>query len=201
MTTERISSSPRAMLWTSTVTLASRSAFCMTATMSTARTTPGIVPGPAEDVDAAEQDDRHDRQGHALARVGAGARQTRGQDDPASAAIRPDSTNRPILTRVTRTPEKRAALGVLADRVDLAPDPRPVEDDAEDDGEQRGRSRTARGSASRARARSRISVNAGGKSLTPRGPSTISARPRNRARVPEGDDERRQAGAGHEQRR
>ena len=73
MTTETISSSPRAMLWTSTGTLASRRAFCMTATTSTARTTPGIVPRAAEDVDAAEQHDGHDGEGHALGVVGAGA--------------------------------------------------------------------------------------------------------------------------------
>ena len=40
-----------------------------------------------------------------------------------------------------------------------------------------------------------------GKSLTPRGPRTIRARPRKSARVPEGHDQRRQAAAGDEQRR
>ena len=56
------------MLWTSTVTLARRSAFCMTATARTASTTPGMRPRAAEDVDAAEQDDGHDGEGHALRR-------------------------------------------------------------------------------------------------------------------------------------
>ncbi len=98
------------MLWTSTDTLASRSAFCMTATTRTARTTPGIVPAPAEDVDAAEQHDGHDGQGHALAGVGAGARQAGGQDDAGERGDQPGQDEQADLAPAsTRTPEKRAA--------------------------------------------------------------------------------------------
>ena len=121
------------MLWTSTVTLASRSAFCMTATTSTASTTPGIVPRAAEDVDPAQEHDGDDGQGHPLPGVGPGARQARGEDhagqggdDPAEheqAGAQPLDAH----ARVARGP------GALADGIDLAPDPRPVEHDAEDE--------------------------------------------------------------------
>ena len=121
------------MLWTSTVTLASRSAFCMTATASTARTTPGIVPRAAEDVDAAEQDDGHDGQGHALRRRRPGrSRGATVRMTPASAAIEPGQHEQADPHPGDADAGVAGRAGVLADRVDLAADPRPVEDDAED---------------------------------------------------------------------
>ena len=54
---------------------------------------------------------------------------------PASAAIVPVSTNRRSLQARDADAGEPGRAGVLADGVDLAADPRPVEDDAEDDGE------------------------------------------------------------------
>ena len=93
------------MLWTSTVTLASRSAFCMTATARTARTTPGIDPEPPKMLTPPS------RTTVTTVRVMPWPASARALDRrevrmiPARAAISPDRTNSPVLTRATRTPE------------------------------------------------------------------------------------------------
>ena len=74
---------------------------------------------------------------------------------PASAAIRPDRTNRRDLDPGDADAGEARRAGVLADRVDLAADPRPVEDDAEDEREREEDDERPRDVASRARARSR----------------------------------------------
>ena len=105
MATERISSSPRAMLWTSTVTLARRSAFCMTATAKTASTTPGMLPDPPKMFTPPS------RTTVTTVSVMPCPASARALDRravrmvPASAAMTPDSMNRLILSRCTRTPE------------------------------------------------------------------------------------------------
>ena len=97
------------MLCTSTDTPARRRAFCMTATTRTASTTPGIVPDPPKMLTPPSSTTV------TTVRVMPWPASARALDrrevrmTPASAAIRPDRTNRPILTRATRTPEKRAA--------------------------------------------------------------------------------------------
>ena len=58
---------------------------------------------------------------------------------PASAAIRPGQHEQADLDPGDADAGEAGGAGVLADRVDLPADPRPVEDDAEDDGERRGR--------------------------------------------------------------
>jgi hypothetical protein len=113
ITTERIRSSPRAMLWTSTVTLARRRAFCITATARTARTTPGIVPEPPKMLTPPS---RTTVTTVSVMPCAASARALDRRDvriTPAMDAMSPDRTKSPILTRVTRTPEKRAVPGFL----------------------------------------------------------------------------------------
>ena len=184
MTTERIRSSPTAMLWISAETLVRRSTFRRTASdeRPPARRQ-GSCP-TAEDADAAQEDHRDDGQGHALADVGPGAHEAGGQDDAGQARRSPVKAKRLILIRATRTPEIPRGARVLADGVDLPPDPRPVQDDGQHDGQgdeddERPRDRRPGHGAEAER-----SVNHSGKPLTPCGPSTISARPRKRASVP-----------------
>ncbi len=81
----------------------------MTATAMTARATPGIVPEPPKMLTPPS------RTTVTTVRVIPAPASARALDSrevrmiPASAATRPDRTNSPVLARVTRTPEKRAA--------------------------------------------------------------------------------------------
>src|ERR1019366_10011446 len=90
---------------------------------------------PAEDVDATQQDDGGDREGHALGRIGSGTRQARGQDDSGQRRDQPGQDEQADLdpghpnTRVAGRP------GVLADGVNLTPYPGPMEDDAQQAGQ------------------------------------------------------------------
>ena len=123
------------MLWTSTDTLARRSAFCMTATTRTASTTPGIVPDPPKMLTPPSSTTV------TTVRVmpwpaSARALDSRdGQDDAGERGDQAGQHEQADLDAGDADAGEPGRAGVLADGVDLPADPRPVEDDAEDDGQ------------------------------------------------------------------
>src|SRR4029079_11447693 len=88
----------------------------------------------AEDVDAAEEHDRHDDEREPGPDVRSGTGHPRDEDDPGQR--RHDTRQDEQEQLEPRDADPRAARGglILADRVQLAADPRAVEEDRQDDG-------------------------------------------------------------------
>jgi hypothetical protein len=159
---------------------------------------PGDRASPAEDVDATQEHDGDHGQGHPLPGIGPGAREAGGQDHARERRDRAGQHEQGHPQTLDPHAGEAGRAGALADREDLPAGPRLVQDDAQDDGQgdedhERPRDQRPRHVAEAQRGELR------GEVAHALGPEDDQREATEQGERAQGDDERRQAAARHQQ--